>query len=225
MSEVVDLLDRVVYTMPQVDRLLFLASGTARRWIDGYERGGRTYRPIVREASTGNLLVTWGEFVETRLLSEYRDAGIRIFRLRGVVDRLRQELGVPYPLAHESPFLEADGKELVRRVQEAAGLERRLRLVVTRGEQIQLADSAADFVEAVNFEDGTVATITPDLRIPEVVLDPLRASGDPAVRAVPTEIIAEQVRAGDSPRWIAELYDLSVGQVEAAVRFEAQRAV
>lgn len=220
----VDLLDRVVYTMSQVDRLLGLASGTSRRWIDGYERSGRVYGPIVRAESTSNSLVTWGEFVEARLLAGYRDNGIRIFRLRQVVEELRRELDVRYPLAYEQQFLEAEGKELIRRVQDDTGLERRLRIVVTRNDQIQLADPAAEFVQAADFDSGRVVRITPDPEFPQVVIDPLRASGDPVVRAVPTEIIAEQARAGDSSEWLADLYELSLDQVEAAIRFERQRA-
>lgn len=220
----IDLLDRVVYTMPQVDRLLGLAAGTSRRWIDGYERSGTVYRPIVRAESTDDSLLTWGEFVETRLLAEYRDSGVKIFRLRQVVDELRRELSVRYPLAYEQQFLHAEGKELIRRVQDVAGLDRQLRIVVTRNDQILLAEPAEGFVQAARFDSGKVATITPDPRIPEVVVDPLRASGDPVVRAVPTEILAEQARAGDSPERLADLYDLPIDQVEAAMRFERQHA-
>ena len=38
MGQVTSLLHREVYVMSQVDRLLDLGVGTARRWIDGYER-------------------------------------------------------------------------------------------------------------------------------------------------------------------------------------------
>src|ERR1700675_1890986 len=75
MGKVVDLLNRPTYGLAQVDRLLGLPGGTARRWIDGYERAGKRYPPVVRESSTGDAIATWGEFVETRLLSEYREAG------------------------------------------------------------------------------------------------------------------------------------------------------
>lgn len=72
MEPVIDLLARPLYGMTQVDRLLALRRGTARRWIDGYERLVRSYPPVVREESTGDEMVTWGEFVETRFLAEYR---------------------------------------------------------------------------------------------------------------------------------------------------------
>jgi len=72
-----ELLDRRVDGMGQVDRLLGLCAGTARRWIDGYTRAGVSYDPVVRQQPTGVDVVTWGEFIEVRLLSEYRDAGVR----------------------------------------------------------------------------------------------------------------------------------------------------
>ena len=85
MGKVVDLLNRPTYGLAQVDRLLGLPGGTARRWIDGYERAGKRYPPVVRESSTGDEIATWGEFVETRLLSEYRDAGVPLLRMRPAV--------------------------------------------------------------------------------------------------------------------------------------------
>ena len=90
MNEVKDLLARPVYGMAQVDRVLALRSGTARRWIDGYARGGRTYPPVVRLTTTGDDIVTWGEFAETRFLAEFRDAGVPLTRMRPAVERLRE---------------------------------------------------------------------------------------------------------------------------------------
>ena len=39
MSETINLLERDVYGLSQVDRLLGLKGGTAKRWIEGYTRG------------------------------------------------------------------------------------------------------------------------------------------------------------------------------------------
>lgn len=40
------------------------------------------------------------------------------------------------------------------------------------------------------------------------------------MRAVPTDVVAEQFRAGESTEMIADLFDLTVAQVEQALRFE-----
>ena len=215
-----DLLARPVYGMTQVDRLLELPSGTACRWIDGYERGGKSYPPVVRIESTGDPVVTWGEFSEARLLAEYRSANVPLIRMRPVVEQLREELGVLYPLAYSRPWLEPIGRELVQRVQVSIGLERGLALVVVRNGQLMLSDGTEHFVESVKFEEGVVRLIRPDRRFDQVVFDPLRQFGEPIVRNIQTAIVAEQYRAGDSIELIADLNDLSTEQVEQAIRYE-----
>ncbi len=107
---VTDLLERPVYAMAQVDGILGLPSGTARRWIDGYRRSGRAYPPVVREDSTDEDTVTWGEFVETRLLAEYRDAGVPMIHMRPAIEVLRAELNTTYPLASARTWLGVHGK-------------------------------------------------------------------------------------------------------------------
>lgn len=223
----VKLLERPLYGLSQVDRLLLLTPGTTRRWIEGYERGGRNYPPVIRPKATGREIVTWGEFVETRLLAEYRNAGVSVNRMRPAIERLRDRLGTPYPLAHGSSFLSVAGRELLMAVQGATGLERPLHLVVARHGQIVLTDPSAQFVEAVEFggdaSDGVVERLRLIPEIKRVVVDPLRKFGMPVVRSVPTELIAEQVRAGESLAVIADMYELFLEDVEAAVRYELKR--
>ncbi len=72
----VSLLGRRIYSLSDVDRLLVLPPGTARRWIDGYDRGGVHYPPVIRAERTRDEEVTWGEFVETRLLGVSRSRGV-----------------------------------------------------------------------------------------------------------------------------------------------------
>src|SRR5712692_5631520 len=126
MNESVDLLDRPLYGLTQVDRLLLLKPGTARRWLEGYSRAGVYYQPVIRPDPTGNEVVTWGEFVETRLLAEFRDSGVPLIRMRPAIERLRSEMETPYPLAVARPFLSVEGRELVMRTQDEVGLDRPL---------------------------------------------------------------------------------------------------
>lgn len=224
MSEPTDLLARPVYGMAQVDWVLRLYPGTARRWIDGYERAGKSYAPIVRLQQTGNEIVTWGEFTEARLLSEFRDAGIPIQRMRPAVEGLREQFDQLYPLAHALPYLEEKGRELVLKIQEQVELETQLQLVVVRNGQLVLTTQTDQFVRSVDFGSKGIVERThplPDLK--HVWLDPLRQFGEPTVRSVPTAVIAEQARAGGHPRLIAHLYELSEDQVWQAIRYELLR--
>jgi uncharacterized protein (DUF433 family) len=219
------LLERPTYGIVEVDRLLRLSSGTARRWIDGYERSGKRYPPIVRLEPTGEEIVTWGEFVEARLLAEYRARGALIYKMRPAVERLREEFDVPYPLAHAAPLLDVGGRELVMRIQDEVKLAGTLRLVVVRNSQLMLAPESETFTRSADYgEDGIVERISPAPDLRQVVFDPLRRSGKPVVRSVPTEVIAEQFRAGDPIAGIAEAYELTTYDVEAAIRYELQAA-
>ncbi len=213
------LLDRAIYSYADVDRLIGLHSGTARRWLEGYERLGRYYDPVLRPEPSGSDAVTWGEMVESRLLAEFRDRKVPVQRMRPALVKLREEFG-RYPLAHASPFLEVEGRELVQIVQEQVGLERVLQLVVVRDGQSLLTDAAERFRSAVEYDQGRAELLRPDPRTPDVVMDPRRSFGQPTVRNVRTESLAEDYRAGTGRDELADLYDLTLEQVDAAIRFE-----
>jgi len=222
----VSLLDRRIYSLSDVDRLLVLPSGTARRWIDGYDRGGVHYPPVIRAERTRDEEVTWGEFVETRLLAEFRARGASMHRLRPAVVRLREEFG-EYPLAHARPFLDVEGRELVRHVQREVGITGEEMLVVVRSGQAMMSAPVQRFVDDLRYggdNDREASAVVPVKFGGLVTLDPLHQYGRPVVRAVPTDVVAEQFRAGESTEMIADLFDLTVAQVEQALRFELSLA-
>jgi len=234
MGDVVNLLERPTYGFVQVDHILGLETGTSQRWIDGYDRGGKHYDPIVRHSSAGDPIATWGEFVEARLLSEYRGLGVSIFRMRPAVERLREEFG-PYPLASAGMWLGEAGRDLVRRTQDEVSLDRSQWIVVPRTGAtflpglegtVRWSDRAQRFADSLIWSDDykpVLIGLRPMSGNMAVLIDPLRGFGDPVVRNVPTEIIAELFRAGDPPEMIAELYELSVTEVNEAVRYEMSR--
>ncbi len=187
-----------VYGMPEVDRNLTLAKGTARRWIDGYTRGHKDYPPVVRLACTGSPIVTWGEYVETRLLAEYRSKNVPMVHLRPTVMALRERLAVPYPLAASQTWLEPEGQELVYKVQDETDLERPLRMVVYRSGQLMLTTPAQRFVDAADWNAEGVYRFRAAEGL-DVWIDPQRRSGTPVVRSVPTEYPRRAVRRRRGP--------------------------
>jgi uncharacterized protein (DUF433 family) len=176
--------------------------------------------------SSGEDIVTWGEFTETRLLSEFRGAGVPMVRMRPTVERLREMFKKRYPLAYARPWLEPKGREIVLRAQEATELDKHLLLVVVRNHQLLLTEEATNFVSSAEFDadGGPVRRIRPVALLDRVWLDPLRQFGEPVVRSVPTAVIAEQFRAGDSMDFIASTYELAAEDVDQAIRYELIRA-
>jgi uncharacterized protein (DUF433 family) len=235
MASSVTVLERAVYGMHQVDLLLGLRAGTAGRWIDGYERGGKHYQPVIRAETTHLESVTWGEFVEARLLASYRSKGVPLTRMRPVVARLRRELETPYPLA--TSRLWAHEGELVETIQEEEGLPRALQLVlVVRTGQTRVSlpsrhpaertfsPQVEEFRAHFDWDDEIAARFRPLGPRTEVIADPTRSFGAPSVGAIRTDILAEEFGAGDSLSSIARAYGLSTQQVDDALRFEMIRA-
>lgn len=216
----VTILERELYSTSEAARLLHLPPVTLRRWLEGSARKGVFYEPVLRSERTERDVVTWGEFIEAGLLREYRNRGVPLQKMRPVIGRLRDELGVPYPLAHARPYV--NGRELVQAIQTEERLDERLWVVVTdpRG-QLVLADPAERFIEKVDFGDEVAEKLYPSGRQSPVSIDPARSFGIPTVRGIRTENVVELFRAGESLGAIADAFDLDVADVEAALRYEA----
>ena len=217
MGDAVSLLDRDVFGMGQVDRLLGLSRGTAGRWIDGYERRGRRYQPLVRLATNGSETVTWGEFVEARLISEYRRQGVSVFRMRPAIMALRNEFRTDYPLAAARPFLSAEGRELVLRVQQQTKLQPSLRFVVRSGQIVLPSLEVRRFQQAADYDHAMVRRF----RIADnVVIDPEYASGEPTIagRRLRVATVVESVAAGEPREAVAEMWEITPQAVDDAVR-------
>lgn len=220
----VSILERPVYGIVEAAGLLGLRPDRARAWLDGYERRGVTYPPVIRPSSTGDEIVTWGEFVELGYLREYRRKGVPLQRLRPVIDALRSEFGTPYPLATAKPFVY--GKELVLELQEQNDIPRSIAIVVASGQTIALTEEAARFFKKVEFDppgEGDVRRLHPAGPASPVVIDPLVRYGQPSVNGVATERLWELFDAGESVDEIADGYDMPAELVRAAVAYEEQQ--
>jgi uncharacterized protein (DUF433 family) len=220
----VSILERPVYGMSEAAGLLGLRPDRARAWLDGYERRGTRYPPVIRLEPTGDDVVTWGEFVELSYLREYRHKGVPLQRLRPVIDELRREFGTPYPLATAKPYV--FGKDLVLELQERNDIPRSIAIVISSGQTIALADEAKRFFTKVEFElpgEGDVLRLRPAGPVSPVVIDPLVRFGRPAVQGVSAERLWELHDAGESVDEIADGYDLPADVVRAAVAYEEQQ--
>ncbi|MGQ0479728.1 MAG: DUF433 domain-containing protein [Pseudonocardia sp.] len=221
----VELLDRPVYGMSQAARLLRVRTDGLRRWIDGYERQGKVYAPVIRERRTGVDTVTWGEFIEAGYLREYRAKQVTLQYLRPVIGFLRDRLQVQYPLATLKPY--TSGRELALEAQEFVGLDPDLSIVILgRDGTLMPSNSALAFLKKVEFNQASdvAERLFPLGRDKPIVLDPTRSFGEPTVPTVGvrTEIVAELVGAGEEPARVAEIYSISINDVEQVVDFERQ---
>jgi uncharacterized protein (DUF433 family) len=217
---VISMLERQVYVYAEVDRLIGLRGGTARRWINGYERAGKIYDPILRVAPRDTQWVTWGEFVEARVLAEFRDRkNVPIPRLRAAIEELRRIFDTQYPLAHMRPYLSAyDGDLTIK------GKDSEQEVVIRTGQQL-LGDGRwlAKRSGLENDENGEaiIAEIPADRDFPDIVINPMRYSGQPTFigRRVSPVTIAGMANSGEPREILAAGYGLSLEQVDQAIAY------
>lgn len=218
MTVTTTVLDREMYTEAGAARLLRLAPATLHYWLEGGERRGKTYKPVIRDEATGSRSVMWAEFIEAGLLRQYRRShNIPMIDLRNFIDAMRQRTGVPYPLAHYKPF--AEKRDLLHQAQTDAGLPAEWALVAPTGDQLSLLAPAQTFVDRIVWSDDLASAWRPDSDLDSlVIVDPDLRFGRPSVGGVSTEILAEQADAGVEE--LAEMFDLTEQQVRWALSYE-----
>jgi uncharacterized protein (DUF433 family) len=208
-------------------RQLRIPPTTLIHWLEGGERQGRWYDPVLRPEPTGVRDMTWGEIVEARYLRAYRQKSVPMQQLRPFISRLREEFAVPYPLAHFKPFIGA-GRRLLLEVQESVNLPGALSAVYeVKTGQLILDPRATEFLDRVEFAEGgqqEAERIFPAGRESPVVMDPRVASASPSVRGIRTENLAELANADVPVEVIADDFDLPLQVVKSAIAYEWSHA-
>jgi uncharacterized protein (DUF433 family) len=214
-------LERELYSEAEAARLLRIPHSTLHYWLQGGVRRGVTYAPILRAEPLERRWVTWAEFIEAGWLGEYRRARqVPMNDLRDFITRLRDEMGVPYPLAHHRPFV--SGKKLVLRAQEGSGLSSDFHLVTeTADGQMMLTPPGYSFVQRVVWEGDLATGWKPheDHRSTVRVFPHVRF-GRPSVAGVSTRAIFDESEAGASTQELAEDFEISAADVRWAIAYE-----
>ncbi len=219
-QRVESVLDQELYSEAEAARLLRLAPSTLHWWLEGGERRGRTYRPVLRVEPTGCHAVSWAEFIEAGLLRQYRRVHqVPLPQLRRMIDILRDRWGA-HPLVHEQPYL-GPGRRLLVEAQDEAGVAPEYQLVAVVGGQLLLLPPAESFVEKVEWDRDVPVRWRPhaDPGSP-VRIDPEVRFGKPAVRGISTEVIWEHVEANESFGEVADQFDLTPDEARWAYAYE-----
>ena len=220
----VSTLDRALYAVPLAARYLRVPPTTLQYWLEGGIRDGKSYDPVVRAHPTGSRDLTWGEFVECWYVRQYRRTHeVPMAEVRRLINRLRSELGLKYPLAHRKAYVAA-GKKLAQRVQIESEISPKAWMVVAEPDgQLGLSTIAAQFLAEVDFgkaDDGAAVSIHPDGDRSPVCIQPDVAFGAPQIRGIRTENLAELADAGEDMETIAADFGLERADLQAALSYE-----
>lgn len=218
------MLNREAYAEAEAAELLRVPQTTLHRWLDGGERRGKSYPPVIRPEPTGSRILSWAEFVEAGLLRQYRrELDVKLHEIRGFIEKLREREGVPYPLAHYKPWV-GEGRRLLLEMQREAELPGELWLVAPADDQLVLTEPAASFLRRIEWESDVAAAWRPhEDEASPVRCIPTQRFGRPSIGGISTEAIVEHLEGGESDDDVADQFDLSLEDIGWARAFELSR--
>lgn len=217
------------YTLAEAAHYLNVPVTTLRAWSLGqrYRVGGqsRHFKPVIELDGRDPPALSFLNLVEAHVLAAIRrEHGVSLPRVRSALAYVEKQLGVNRPLAQAR--FETDGASLF--------VERLGQLInASREGQLAMRTLLASHLKRIEWDDaGLPIKFYPFTRRDRsvsqpapVVVDPRVAFGRPVLkgRAVPTAVLADRFKAGDSLSELASDYDTPAEIIEEALRCEFDR--
>jgi uncharacterized protein (DUF433 family) len=219
--------DIPAYSLREAAHYLNLPKATLRSWVMGqhYHVGSRLrfFEPLIRVPEAESPLLSFINLTEAYVLGAIRrQHSIPLQQVRAALRYLEEQFKSRHPLADHQ--FETDGWSLfVQKLDQLINL--------TQEGQFEMHELLLQYLRRIDRDpSGAVArlyllTRRGDLDQPRtVVVDPRIAFGKPVLarRAIPTAVIAERYKGGDSTDVLARDYDCERPEIEEAIRCELQ---
>jgi len=217
------------YRLPDAAAYLNIPKATLRSWIKGYyypiKSGKRLFEPVFYLPEPEHLLLSYTNLVEAFVLSGLRRKyRIDLYKIRTAIDSLQKRFDSRHPLAEHQ--FETNGIDIF--VREYGQL-------VNVGQDAQLAmrELLESYLERVEHDPaGKAARLYPFVRLDgteqpmNVVINPYVSFGKPVIAGtgLPTRVVAERFKAGDSIPQIAANYGRKEEEIDDAIRYELRIA-
>lgn len=220
--------DQPAYAPSEAARILGLPVATLRAWSFGQASGGgRRFQPVIKPADKAAKLLSFANLCELHVLSAIRrNHKIPLPKVRDSLDYVQAKLGSSRPLLDRD--FKTNGIDLF--VQHAT----KLLNVSQQGQQALRGEFEMALARIERDRRGMPIRLFPFSRTSTaaieqprtVVIDPRLSFGRPVISkvAVPTGIIVDRFRAGDSLAEMAGDYGVTEADIEEALRFEQRLA-
>jgi uncharacterized protein (DUF433 family) len=216
--------DISIYPAIDAARYLRIPLGTLHAW-----RRGRTYqtkdgqqfsKPLIQSSNLNFSQLSFTNLIEAHVLRVIRqDHKIRLDKVRTALDYIEREFDVPHPLARLE--FQTDGVNLF--VSSVGKL-----INASEYGQLAMRETLTQLLKRIEYDRKIAVRLFPNLRpnqtdSPKIlVFDPHVSFGRLTIAGtgIPTSVVVERYRAGDSIDLLADDYDCSRNQIEEAIRFE-----
>lgn len=226
----IDVLRRTpAYSYVEAAHYLNLPPSTLSSWFRGqtytHDDEIRRFRPVVPLDGKPGEGLSFLNLVEAHVLAAIRrEHSVPLQKVRRALEYVKKKLGIERPLA-DARF-ETDGVDLfVRELEKLVN--------VSQEGQLEIEPVIRRFLKRIERDpSGAPIKLYPFTRkshstdeAAPVEIDPRVAFGRPVLvgRGVPTAILADRFKAGDSLADLAEDYDTSTQNIEEAIRCELTR--
>ena len=213
------------YSIPESAHYLRVPHSTLRAWVacQVYRSNGvtRSFRPIIALPDRRAPLLSFVNLVEAYILDALRrEHEVSLQKVRKAITYLSQRLDSRHPLVEQR--FETDGVDLfIRHYGQLVN--------ISQSGQLAMRQILEAYLRRVEWgEVGVVARLYPFTRkrsIDEpraVVIDPRISFGRPVLAGsgIPTAVIAERYKAGESVDELADDYGRKRLEIEEAIRCE-----
>lgn len=216
------------YSFVEAAHYLNIPLSTLSSWCRGQKNkhdGTTRFQPIIQLDGNPGEGLSFLNLVEAHVLAAIRrEHRISLQKVRRALDFVERKLGIERPLTNAR--FETDGVHLLVRE-----LERLIN--VSHEGQLEIEPLIRTFLKRIKRDpSGVPIKLYPFTRKsvsanePEPVeIDPRVAFGRPVLagKGVPTAVLADRFKAGDSLSDLAEDYDTSTQIIEEAIRCELSR--
>lgn len=222
--------DIPAYRFSDAASYLRLPKATLRAWVKGTHYGTgvnrRFFKPVffLPEPETSQFL-SYTNLVEAFVLSSLRrNYKIDLYKIRTAIESLKQRFNSQHPLAEHQ--FQTNGVDLF--VEEYGEL-----INVGVGGQLAMKEILESYLTRVEHDpSGKAARLYPFIRLSgtdqpkNVVINPYVSFGKPVISGtgLPTRVVAERFKAGDSIPQIAANYGRKEEEIDDAIRYELRIA-
>ena len=228
----VSIFDKPAYHANEVARILNLPFATVKAWCFGQHYhsasgAAKHFKAVIHPADPRTHLLSFANLCELHVLSAIRrQHKISLPKVRDSVDYVQSKLGADRPLIDRQ--FRTNGVDLF--VEHASHL-----LNVSKQGQESLRGEFALALARIEWDRKGIPvrlfpfsrSTTLNVKQPKsIVIDPRLSFGRPVLSetGVPTEVIVDRFRAGDSMDEMAKDYGVEEKEIEEALRFEQRLA-
>jgi uncharacterized protein (DUF433 family)/DNA-binding transcriptional MerR regulator len=203
--------------------LIGVSGQKIRAWIKGWPR--TTTKGVIHNDLgwvDGRLAFSFVNLMELRFVAFFAAAGVNLREIRAIMAEARAELDRPHPFATNVVF-RTDGAKIVAEIALRNGVSDLYDLKSKNFEMgIVVYQSLKEGV-VYDPKGNALAWYPRRALAPNVIIHPKFAFGRPVLkeRGIPTEAIADAMRAEGSADIVAEIFEIPKRQVHEAIAFEA----